>query len=101
METIKYAVDTICESIINNQTSFGLSDKNTSTRCFSKEDILKKHLEQEGICPICKEPMTIEDAQGGHKISYKDGGTTSYDNLVVLHGRCNRLMGTEEYKENG
>lgn len=100
VDTVTYAVNTLSDIIAQSSPmEYGLSNKNTSNRCFSKEDILKKHLEQEGICPICKEPMSIDDAQGGHKLSYKDGGTVTYDNLVVLHGRCNRLMGTEEYKD--
>ena len=55
-------------------------------------------------CPCCEsELITGYDFHAGHKISFKNGGATSLDNLIPLCAGCNLSMGTmnyEEYKEN-
>ena len=56
------------------------------------------------LCPCCEsEYIAGYDFHAGHKISFKNGGSTSLDNLIPLCSSCNLSMGTmnyEEYKEN-
>ena len=56
------------------------------------------------LCPCCEsEYIAGYDFHAGHKISFKNGGSTSLDNLIPLCSSCNLSMGTmnyEDYKEN-
>ncbi len=55
-------------------------------------------------CPCCEcELITGYDFHAGHKISFKNRGSTSLDNLIPLCSSCNLSMGTmnyDEFKEN-
>jgi len=55
-------------------------------------------------CPCCESELICGyDFHAGHKISFKNGGSTSLDNLIPLCSSCNLSMGTmnyEDYKEN-
>lgn len=96
---VEYSIKALSDIILLSPSSWGISLKNTAIREFSKDVIFAKHLEQNGICPMCHEKIDIEDAEGGHIIPYCDGGETNPDNLVVLHGRCNRKLGAKVFKK--
>ena len=52
------------------------------------EKIYKK---QKGICPVCGEPIDLEDDfELHHIIPIKDGGTNADKNLVFLHKHCHK-----------
>jgi len=48
---------------------------------------------QEGICPNCQQPITIDQQWAIHHIVYKaNGGSDRLDNLQMLHGNCHRQI---------
>jgi RNA-directed DNA polymerase len=50
-------------------------------------------IEQEGICPVCRQPITeIERWHSHHLIWRTKGGTDDVDNLVLLHPNCHRQV---------
>jgi hypothetical protein len=53
----------------------------------SKREIYEK---QNGMCNICGEKITIEEAEADHIIPWSKGGTTTNDNLQILCRSCNR-----------
>ena len=59
---------------------------------FAKDSKLEKvFTRQEGICPICGEPIELEDDfELHHIIPIKDGGTNADKNLVFLHKHCHK-----------
>jgi 5-methylcytosine-specific restriction endonuclease McrA len=71
-------------------------------RFFSEADITSKWTDQNYTCAITGDPLKRKDAQGAHIKARSLGGTTTYDNLAVVHRDHNRAMGTmdaEEYRE--
>lgn len=52
------------------------------------------------LCPCCKSSM-IEQSHfhAGHRISHKNGGALSAENLIPLCGQCNMSMGRMNYDE--
>lgn len=89
-----------------SETSFnpfksGTLIKLHSKRCFTKQEIEAKLAEQGFKCWITGEHLKTKDAQGGHIKSHANGGTTTVDNLVVIHKDHNITMGqmnAEDYK---
>ena len=63
-----------------------------SARVFKQKDIDIKWSGQMKRCWVSGEPLDRKDAQGGHIISYKNGGKTEIDNLVVISAEHNRRM---------
>lgn len=59
-------------------------------RQFKKTMKEKKYVEQDGICPICGGRFTLAQMEADHVKPWKDGGTTTYDNLQMLCQDCNR-----------
>lgn len=52
------------------------------------QKIFKK---QKGICPVCGEPIALEDKfELHHILPIKDGGTNHDKNLVFLHKECHK-----------
>jgi RNA-directed DNA polymerase len=50
-------------------------------------------LEQEGKCPVCAEPLTLEDGWHVHHLLWRThGGSDAIDNLVLLHPNCHRQV---------
>ena len=71
-------------------------------RVFKQKDIDIKWSVQKKRCWVSGEPLDRKDAQGGHIISYKNGGKTEIDNLVVISAEHNRRMqdqNAHDYKE--
>lgn len=66
-----------------------LAEKSNERRCFTAAEKKRKLEEQGGLCTECKEP--IEEYQrtaGDHIYEYCRGGTTTYENLQILHKLC-------------
>lgn len=56
-----------------------------------RKTLLKLWTRQEGICPICKEPITEDTGWNAHHILPRVlGGTDEMPNLVLLHPNCHR-----------
>lgn len=62
-------------------------------RQFEKTDKMRKHAEQNGICPICGNHFELEEMEADHIKPWKDGGKTTYSNLQMLCKDCNRRKG--------
>ena len=51
----------------------------------------KIYKRQNGICPVCGEPIDLEDDfELHHIVPIKDGGTNADKNLVFLHKHCHK-----------
>ena len=81
------------KNVINNIDKI-ISDtlsKDDHTRFFNKKQILEKLTFQNHICPLCKLIIKETDEyEGDHIISWTSGGSTTIDNLQVLHKRCHQ-----------
>lgn len=53
-------------------------------RKFSDEDKQKMYISQKGLDPINGQHYEIEDMEGHHIIPWRNGGLTTFDNLVML-----------------
>lgn len=74
------------DKLINDTLS-----KDTTTRFFTKKQISEKLSTQNNICPLCKLVIKETDEyEGDHIISWCSGGSTTLDNLQVLHKRCHQ-----------
>lgn len=100
VDGILYSISSVTKFILDDKPSWGIIDKNTEPREFTKESIILKLVAQDEICPMCNEKIAPEDAHGGHIVSFRDGGKTTQDNLVVLHAKCNMKLGTKEFKDS-
>jgi hypothetical protein len=72
------------------------------TRKFSREMVELKLAEQGYVDWVDGKPLTMKDAQGGHIIAHSKGGTSTYDNLVVISAEHNRRMqdiNANDYKQ--
>jgi RNA-directed DNA polymerase len=50
---------------------------------------LKLWKEQEGICPICNQPITKETGWHNHHIVHKaKGGSNGSENRILVHPNC-------------
>lgn len=70
-------------------------------RAFSLADKQRKWVEQGKCCAVEGLPLAFDEAAAGHNIAFAKGGSTTYENLVVIHKKHNTAMGTmslEEYK---
>ena len=71
-----------------------------SKRKFDNKDKFIYLVKQDGKCDCCKEHLMLEDAIGGHILSWADGNKTeSKDNLVVLCDDCNTNQSDMAYKD--
>jgi RNA-directed DNA polymerase len=53
-------------------------------------------LEQDGKCPVCAQPLTLEWGWHIHHLLWRThGGTDAIDNLVLLHPNCHRQVHSE------
>lgn len=72
------------------------------TRKFSREMVELKLAEQGYVDWVDGEPLTMKTAQGGHVLAHSKGGTSTYDNLVVISAEHNRRMqdtNANDYKQ--
>lgn len=61
-------------------------------RLFSKEMIDEKLKEQQGVCALCCQKITIKHKyEGDHINPWTNGGKTEKENLQVVHQRCHRI----------
>lgn len=69
---------------------------------FAREDIELKLRLQGYKCWVDGQPLTMKEAQGGHFTARSQGGSTEWDNLIVIRDVHNRRMqdtNAEEYKQ--
>lgn len=100
----KYApheIVTKCEMLL---CAIQLEDPNAirlldAKRVFSFADKVRKWEEQGGLCAYTGNALTIDEAVGGHKIPHSQGGSTTYNNLVILSRAANQKMGTMTWEE--
>ena len=53
-------------------------------------------LGQNGQCPVCGQPLTLELGWHVHHLRWRThGGTDTMDNLVLLHPNCHRQVHSE------
>jgi RNA-directed DNA polymerase len=58
-----------------------------------RKRLLRLWLSQEGTCPVCDRPITMDEAFHAHHIHPKQlGGTDALSNLVLLHPNCHRQV---------
>lgn len=69
-------------------------------RVFTVEEKYRKWVEQGCVCAVSGKELKFKDAVGGHIIPHSKGGSTTYDNLVILSAEVNTEMSDmtlEEY----
>ncbi len=47
------------------------------------------YIRDKGICWICNEFVELKDYELGHLVDRMNGGQDAYDNLAVMHAKCN------------
>ena len=47
------------------------------------------YIRDNGTCWICKKPVLLDDYDLGHLVDSCNGGYNDYDNLAVMHKKCN------------
>jgi RNA-directed DNA polymerase len=53
-------------------------------------------LAQDGKCPVCDRPLTLEEGWHVHHLLWRSrGGTDEIDNLFLLHPNCHRQVHRE------
>jgi RNA-directed DNA polymerase len=58
-----------------------------------RKRLLRLWLSQDGQCPVCERPITMDAAFDAHHIHPKQlGGTDKLSNLVLLHPNCHRQV---------
>lgn len=60
-------------------------------RIFNASDRLLAWERQQGICPVCFQPVKPTD-QGHHVIHYKKGGPTIPENCIIVHEECHKRI---------
>lgn len=55
------------------------------------------HRDFNGLCALCGEPVTLEDASRDHIVPRSRGGSNSRENIQLTHKSCNNLKGDEDY----
>lgn len=74
---------------------FSHDERCLSLRKFSDTQKRTAYEKQGGKCAHCGKPFAYEDMQGDHRVSFKDGGKTTLDNLEMLCARCNNAKGAK------
>jgi RNA-directed DNA polymerase len=58
-----------------------------------RKRLLRLWLSQDGVCPVCEHPITMDEAFHAHHIHPKQlGGSDRLSNLVLLHPNCHRQV---------
>lgn len=68
-------------------------DTRTQSRSIPRDVMLKVVRRDGQICQTCFEPVPDDQVEFDHIIPYSRGGTTSVDNLKLVHRECNRKKG--------
>lgn len=71
-------------------------------RCYTAKEIENRLIQQNWTDYIDGKPLKLQHAVGAHKIAHTNGGKTTGDNLVVISGKHNSIMGSmdvESYKQ--
>jgi hypothetical protein len=68
-------------------------DVRTQSRSIPREVMLKVVRRDGQICQTCFEPVPDNQVEFDHVIPYSKGGTTTADNLKLVHRECNRKKG--------
>lgn len=77
--------------LLDKIISFSVNQPDSARR-FSKTMIEEKLKCQDSICPLCNDTIKENDSyEGDHKVPWTAGGTTTLDNLQVVHRRCHQL----------
>ena len=82
-----------------NKATFLVQD---TKRTFSRDQIEVVLARQGYKCWVDGQPLTMNEAEGGHIVAYSKGGKTEIDNLVVIradHNRRMQDMNANDYKE--
>ena len=82
---------TFQKSLIKHTDTFikALSEKANERRLFTQTEKKKKLDEQGGRCALCSELIEGDQRRAGdHIIEYTLGGSTTYENLQVVHQSC-------------
>jgi hypothetical protein len=67
-------------------------NKEGSERRFSKKMITEKMAIQNNICPMCKLSINEnEHFEADHIVPWTSGGSTTLENLQILHKRCHHM----------
>lgn len=78
-----YDIDTDVQNFIDD-----------TRRKFSSEMIEQRLKEQNGMCNYCKKSiLRNQPYEGDHIVPWSQGGKTEYENLQILHRRCNKEKG--------
>ena len=71
-----------------------------SKRKFTKQEKFIQLVKQDGLCDCCGDYLLLENAIGGHILSWADGNKTdAKTNLVVLCYDCNSEQSDMPYDE--
>jgi 5-methylcytosine-specific restriction endonuclease McrA len=58
-----------------------------------RRKLLKLWEQQQGLCPVCGQPVTPETGWHRHHVTWKaHGGTDEAENLLLLHPNCHRQV---------
>jgi len=58
-----------------------------------KPHLLKLWKEQEGLCPLCEQPITKDTDWHDHHIAHKaSGGSNETENRILVHPNCHRQV---------
>jgi len=69
------------------------SEKAKERRCFTPAEKAKKLEEQGGACTLCTKPILEHQRNAGdHIVEYSKGGTTTYENLQMVHKLCHEQL---------
>lgn len=58
--------------------------------CHPSAQLRRVYHRYQGICQICFEPCSVEDASREHIIRLADGGSNKDYNVVLAHAKCNQ-----------
>jgi len=58
-----------------------------------RKQLIRLWREQKGVCPVCQERITVETGWNNHHITSRVlGGPDTYENRVLLHPNCHRMV---------
>jgi 5-methylcytosine-specific restriction endonuclease McrA len=66
------------------------ADRRKATRSIPRDVMLKVVRRDGQICQKCNPPVADDEVEFDHVIPFSKGGTTTTENLRLIHRRCNR-----------